>query len=192
MGQMVSEWVGIRDEDLESTADEMLALANRLKSLAEGLTEVSVESARPNEHSVSGLTELSDEIVLKAVLAHIACRKHRARHFGSAVVGEPAWDMLLELFVSRAQGKRLSTSSLCLASGVPQSTALRVISLLQADGLLQRQQAPDDRRLTVVSITPHGYRKVRAYIVDLLSRDETHMSGRSPMRERRRWNTLAR
>ncbi|MEZ5655102.1 MAG: hypothetical protein R3E04_04340 [Sphingobium sp.] len=43
----------------------------------------------------------------------------------SSIFGEAAWDMLLDLFVSRSENKRVSVSSLCIASGVPATTALR-------------------------------------------------------------------
>jgi len=43
---------------------------------------------------------------------------------------------------------------------------LRYIDQLEAKGLLQRQTAPDDRRMTLVDLTQLGYRLMRRYVVE--------------------------
>ena len=60
---------------------------------------------------------------------------------------DPAWDMLLELFVAHQGGRQVSVKSLCHASGVPATTALRHLSLLEKHGLITRDgDAQDNRR----------------------------------------------
>ncbi|MGQ2936869.1 MAG: hypothetical protein ACT6RK_22505, partial [Sphingopyxis sp.] len=53
--------------------------------------------------------------------------------------GEPAWDMLIDLFIHEAQAKPVSTSSLCIASGLPMSSALRLLQRLCDTGLVTRE-----------------------------------------------------
>src|SRR3546814_5777917 len=59
-------------------------------------------------------------------------RQLRARFFDPALFGDPAWDMLLDLTAARAEHNRVSVTSLCIASGVPLTTALRWIEIGRA------------------------------------------------------------
>lgn len=73
-------------------------------------------------------------------------RQLRARFFPNELFADPAWDMLLDLTAATAEHRRISVSSLCLASGVPPTTALRWISQLEEAGLVERQEDSSDRR----------------------------------------------
>ena len=99
-------------------------------------------------------------------------RRRREQYFDEALFGEPSWDMLLDLFVSKALGRRVNVTSLCLAAQVPQTTAMRYLRLLEEKGLVERTPAPDDRRVTLVEMTQEGYRQMRLYVVDGLGRFE--------------------
>ena len=76
------------------------------------------------------------------------------RHaMGGDLFVDPAWDMLLDLFITRSEGKRTSVSALCLASCVPSSTALRWIATMERRGLVVRRPDPCDRRRYFVHLT---------------------------------------
>lgn len=60
--------------------------------------------------------------------------------------GEPAWDLLLDLFISAQEGCRISVSSACVAANVPATTALRWIAMLTERGLIVREHDPIDKR----------------------------------------------
>jgi len=102
-------------------------------------------------------------------------RQRRAGYFDPALFGEPAWDMLLDLFIARVRGARVSTTSLCLAANVPQATGLRWVGQLVKAGLARRFRALDDARLKLVEITPEGYRLMRRYVGDGVTRFEMPM-----------------
>jgi DNA-binding MarR family transcriptional regulator len=98
----------------------------------------------------------------------IAARGSRAAAFGPDLFADPAWDMMLELLLARIERRPVSVSKLCLASGVPQTTALRWISHLVARGLLERSADPGDGRRILVDLTDaaaarllHLFRSVR-------------------------------
>jgi len=80
-------------------------------------------------------------------------RQLRARFFDSALFADPAWDMLLDLAAARAEHKRVSVTSLCIASGVPPTTALRWIGQLTAAGLLERVEDQADRRRAFIALS---------------------------------------
>lgn len=80
-------------------------------------------------------------------------RQLRARFFDAALFADPAWDMLLDLAAARAEHKRVSVTSLCIASGVPPTTALRWIGQLTAAGLLERVEDETDRRRAFIALS---------------------------------------
>lgn len=83
-------------------------------------------------------------------------QKLRARRnaiFGHTLFGEPAWDMLLDLYASECNGRGECVSNLCLASNVPQTTALRWIRTMEQQGWIIRHPDVTDRRRTFVRLT---------------------------------------
>lgn len=80
-------------------------------------------------------------------------RRSRDAMLPSALLGEPAWDMLLDLFIHEVEGRKISITSLCLASSAPSTTALRYIDLLEKHGLLSRTKCTTDQRVTFVHLT---------------------------------------
>ncbi|WP_176218126.1 helix-turn-helix domain-containing protein [Novosphingobium sp. B1] len=75
-------------------------------------------------------------------------RRNRAKLLGveSDIFSDPAWDLLLELFVARLRNQRLSASVIGIEAGIPQSTALRWLSYLCNLGLVERSPDPEDKR----------------------------------------------
>ncbi len=69
------------------------------------------------------------------------------------IVSDPSWDMLLDLCISKIEGRKISVTSLCLASGAPTSTAVRWIGLLEHQGMIERHPDPDDKRRVFVRIS---------------------------------------
>jgi DNA-binding MarR family transcriptional regulator len=83
-------------------------------------------------------------------------RANRRNIFGADVFGEPCWDMLLELYDADLRGRRESVSSLCIASGVPSTTALRWIKVLEREGCVRRIADPHDGRRYFMELTEVG------------------------------------
>ena len=80
-------------------------------------------------------------------------RQMRARFFDGDLFADPAWDMLLDLTAARAEHARVSVTSLCIASNVPPTTALRWISQMTKAGLLERIEDEVDRRRAFITLT---------------------------------------
>lgn len=96
-------------------------------------------------------------------------RARRSDFLSSALFGEPGWDMLLELFAAAIEQKRVTIGELCIASNVPQTTALRWIDVLMKEGLATRRPDPLDGRRIHMEITPFAYRAMEAYAEQLSS-----------------------
>lgn len=80
-------------------------------------------------------------------------RQLRARFFAADFFADPAWDILLDLTAARTEQGRVSVTSLCIASGVPPTTALRWIAQMTDAGLLQRVEDENDRRRAFITLT---------------------------------------
>lgn len=77
--------------------------------------------------------------------------------------GEPAWDMLIDLFIHECEDRPVSTSSLSIASGLPMSTALRLLQRLDDQAFLTREADPNDGRRNFIRLSPDVAHRLRAY-----------------------------
>lgn len=85
-----------------------------------------------------------------ALRSIIRARQLRASYFPAGIFADPAWDMLLDLMRARQAGQAISISSLCIASGVPPTTALRWIKTMTDRGIFVRTaDAADGRRVFI-------------------------------------------
>jgi Winged helix DNA-binding domain len=94
-------------------------------------------------------------------------RQLRARFFEGDLFADPAWDMLLDLTAARAEHVRVSVTSLCIASGVPPTTALRWIGQMTDAGLLQRVDDETDRRRAFITLTDKAADAMARYFAEL-------------------------
>jgi DNA-binding MarR family transcriptional regulator len=94
-------------------------------------------------------------------------RQLRARFFDGELFSDPAWDMLLDLTAARAEHTRVSITSLCIASGVPPTTALRWIGQLTEAGLFQRVEDDADRRRAFVTLTDSAAEAMARYFAEI-------------------------
>lgn len=94
-------------------------------------------------------------------------RQLRARFFDGDLFGDPAWDMLLDLTAARVEHTRVSVTSLCIASGVPPTTALRWIGQMTDAGLLQRVDDETDRRRAFIVLTDKAADAMARYFAEL-------------------------
>ena len=107
---------------------------------------------------------LPDPRLLRRIIRQ---RQLRARFFDGDLFADPAWDMLLDLTAARAEHKRVSVTSLCIASGVPPTTALRWINQLSEAGLLQRSEDDTDRRRAFLSLPDRAADAMARYFPEL-------------------------
>ena len=94
-------------------------------------------------------------------------RARRGMLFGYNLFADPAWDILLELYASWFEQRRVSVTSLSMASGVPATTALRWTNILLQEGLIRREDDPLDRRRAFVELSEKGLSLLDAYFGDI-------------------------
>lgn len=89
-------------------------------------------------------------------------RRKRAALFGQGMAAEPAWDMLLILYLS-ARGRQ-TQSRLGELSGASRTTAMRWIDYLSDRELVEREAHPTDLRKNFVFLTEKGRRLLDLYL----------------------------
>lgn len=141
------------------------------KSLSVGdisrLMELITEVSDRGECSPSEAIENISRVVLPQTSAS-ECRRHALVTFvaqwrklrmrrndlvGAPLFRDPAWDMLLELFVAHERGEELTITSLCYAAGVPLSTGTRQFQKLEQYGLATRHGDCKDTRRSIARPT---------------------------------------
>ena len=90
-------------------------------------------------------------------------RQARAQFFDAELFADPAWDMLLDLTAAHGEHQRVSVSSLCIASGVPATTALRWIRQMVDNGLFDRVEDAQDRRRAFISLSEDAVHAMAGY-----------------------------
>lgn len=79
--------------------------------------------------------------------------------------GEPAWDMLVELFIAHCEGTTVPTGALGIGSGLSSSSAQRLVQRMVDARLVVRAPDPDDGRRHFVSLSPDIAHRLAAYFV---------------------------
>jgi len=91
-------------------------------------------------------------------------RRLRHKYFNYDIFGEPCWDILLDLFIARIDGLRISITSSCIASGVPLTTALRWLTVLENRGLIIRSNDQTDKRRSWVELSDLGFKAMSEFL----------------------------
>lgn len=99
-------------------------------------------------------------ISAQQVRAMLRVRRLRDHLVAPDLFADPAWDILLDLLAARLENTQVSVSSLCIASAVPPTTALRWIRQLTDRGLLARQADPRDGRRIFITLSDEGVEAV--------------------------------
>ncbi len=154
----------------ESSArgDEYVVVTLPMRLRPEELAILNAAAARaPASRSRCISTETRDQSRLARVEAArvIKLRRQRERVLGTKLFADPAWNMLLDLFVRRVDEHVTSVSSACIASGAPPTTALRYIVMLIERGLVVKNPSPTDHRVQYVTLSDDGFQNM----VDILT-----------------------
>jgi hypothetical protein len=189
LGRVLAKVPNLRLRDLaEDERLTLLRLTEQVGQIAERLERLGTDDAKPAAWGAFRLEspapaycgpEVDDagERLARAprpplpdprlVRSIIRQRQLRARFFDGALFADPAWDMLLDLTAARAEHSRVSVTSLCIASGVPPTTALRWIGQMTCVGLLERVEDDADRRRAFIALSETAAGAMARYFGEL-------------------------
>ena len=92
-------------------------------------------------------------------------RKTRNECFPDGIFGETAWEILLDLFIWRLRGKRLSVTGALQGTTCPMTTGLRWLRVLERHNLIERERSVSDARRTWIDLTTDGYTRMARFLL---------------------------
>ncbi|WP_137679703.1 winged helix DNA-binding protein [Aurantiacibacter suaedae] len=185
LGRMLADLSGLRVRELsEEDRRTLLRITEQVSHIAERIDQLTPDqTAKSSGESIfsfepaAASSSCNGERLVRAtrpplpdprlVRRIIQQRQMRARFFDGDLFADPAWDMLLDLTAARAEHLRVSVTSLCIASGVPPTTALRWISQMTEAGLLERIEDETDRRRAFIQLTEKSSDAMARYFHEL-------------------------
>jgi hypothetical protein len=119
---------------------------------AEVLLQRLLHLTAPPEDEAAALLEAARQVY--------GSRRARDRIFGATLFADPAWDILLDLYIARREDRKVTITSACMAASAPTSTATRHIAHLMQKGLVLRVPHPADARSSHIELSATGDRKL--------------------------------
>lgn len=109
----------------------------------------------------NGTLSKTTQDLARAVKRILRFRDLRNEMFDDHLFADPAWDMMLEIFMCDLTQQRISVSAACAGSRVPATTGLRWAKLLEKRGILTRRNDPLDSRRVHLSLSEEAFTKMR-------------------------------
>lgn len=158
------------DQDAPSLETHNLAeIASQLAALADGLRSGSgkVEDApSPSANATRSPVE-TRRLYIRMARQTYGDRRRRETILGNSdLFGEPAWDILLDLYIAQGTAQEVSVSSACIGSAAPATTGLRWLGVLQEAGLVVRINDDEDHRRVLVKLSPEGASRMDRYFAE--------------------------
>ncbi len=158
-------------------AQQVEGIAHKLEGLGSGRRSTGLRASAADERGEAGHPAVSPTRLYDA--AHpplpdprivrdvIAARQARAKFFDGELFADPAWDMLLDLTAAHAEHSRVSVTSLCIAAGVPATTALRWIKQLVDTGVFERIADSSDKRRAFIALSESSLEAMARYFAEV-------------------------
>lgn len=108
---------------------------------------------------------------LGRVQCYLRARTNARGAFGTAVISDPAFDMLVQLYACELAQQRIAMSRLCALAHVPTATGQRWLKVLEDSGQVEREADPLDARRIRIRLTRQGSDSMRAFFDTLAAED---------------------
>jgi hypothetical protein len=92
-------------------------------------------------------------------------RRSRDALFSAGLFGEPAWDLLLSLYIARCEGRCLSMLALCRSLDLPVAEAREWLGPLEASRLIQKAR-PAEVDEVPICISDTGFHTVTTMLLE--------------------------
>ena len=144
------------------------------------LSDSSEEERKQGDATLRGLSETGENLLLdmasfaseRMMINHfLRITSLRRKFFDPSWFCDATWNMLLDLKRAEIHGETVAISSLCIASGIPETTALRYINLMAEDEWIVRKADPQDGRRVFVDLSDRSRRAFDLFFGELKARD---------------------
>lgn len=166
----------LADPSRDAISGRLREISAEVGRIAQTLAALSVEpSPRPvppalrSRRRPFGAPRSDGVIDPELIRGIVRSRRLRDEHFPGELFADPAWDMMLDLAAARIEGLDVSVSSLCIASAVPPTTALRWIKTLTQQGVFVRVSDPSDGRRVFITLSDESFAAMHDFLAALQS-----------------------
>lgn len=143
-------------------------LAEKIEAAQAILDEIRKESGCEMFGERSVLPERRQETALETAERALTERRRRTDHFGNEkIFGEPAWDILLDLFIHQVRNEEVTVKRATVGSGASSETALRWLRVLDQEGLVCFEADPVEADTCLLHLTPEGYESITRYLEEI-------------------------
>lgn len=140
-------------------------LAEKIEAAQAILEEIRKESGCDafSERAVASLAR--QETALQTAERAQGERRKRAEHFrNQQMFGEPAWDILLDLYIHQVRNEQTTVKRATVGPVATAGTTLRWLQVLDAEGLIFFEADPTDEERRLLRLTPEGYESITRYL----------------------------
>lgn len=121
---------------------------------------------------VSRPSNVDQKTIIRIARRLLDERKMRSTHLPlSDLFGEPAWDVLLFLFVSQSAGKGAKVDGLAIATRMPVTQALRCLEKLESKELVFAFRDEENSGEIFLRLTPKGHSAMSQYLHQVALRE---------------------
>jgi hypothetical protein len=143
-------------------------LSEQLDAVQSLLDEIRVSSGCKSFHLARDLAQEPVQSALQTAQRIYHERRTRADFLGNnEIFGEPAWDMLLNIFMRQSNNETVSVKSMDINESYPDSTAMRWLKVLEQSGLLRLQLDANNKDQHLICLTDAGYEGMLRYLENI-------------------------
>ncbi|MEG8023129.1 hypothetical protein [Sphingomonas aerolata] len=144
--------------------DDLIILIAELAEALSGVADEFNVRAAKAARTMPTANDLSDAALVERARLLLDERRIRRRFLPDELFHEPAWDMLLALFVARDERLPMNVKTLVRLSDAPTTTSQRWIEHLYQSKLINRVTDTVDRRRLDISLSQFGDQAMKAYL----------------------------
>ena len=97
----------------------------------------------------------------------VELRRSRCRYFPGNFFSEPAWDIMLILYIEAGQ-RPLAATGAAHVTDTPETTALRWVEALESAGFVNSHTHASDRRVRLLVLSSYGRAMLDQYLSEIL------------------------
>ena len=117
------------------------------------------------DHPIAGADQADARARARAWAERLyAERRRRDDMFPDALFGEPAWDLLLAMFIARDKSQTMILCKAYKAAGVSDTTGRRLLDRMEDQGLITRRRAPRSRKMRIAELTDLAVDRMTDYL----------------------------
>lgn len=114
-----------------------------------------------------------DDVLVAMARSELKARQRQKKIFTEGgVFGEPAFEILLAVYIAGAEDRRITSTQVCANASVSVTIGDRYLAILERQGLITRNRCTSDVRCTYVLPTQLGTAKVDEFYLSRLENND--------------------